>query len=387
MKTLTPLFFLFYCSFLYAGEPALYEGRFETRSTGIFLPVSIHGQECKFLFDTGASFVVLDRKFKALLGERLSLEETQARTGISFINGRALTPNGELDLELYKAIPMKLGKLQVANKFPYILVDLQALWPFSGVEFCGILGTSFLRQFRWEIDFADGEIRAYIGAEPFDGDYSSKKNIFWSQANIPSVGVDISGREIAFDIDLGDNASGRMTRENLLFLKRNQEVLKTHIQEVITVSSLSMSEEFRLRSLHFADLVYPGIVMQESQQNALGLAFFKRHDIVLDFPFDRLYLQEHKDYARRQELDKSGVRVVQRDNKLIVFSISHFEGALIGDIQKDDEIISLNGEQNISLYTMREALREKEGTELSLTLMRDEKVFDCKIVLGKDPLP
>ena len=386
MRTLTSLFFLLCEAFSYGAEPALYEGRFETRSTGIFLPVSVQGKECMFLFDTGASLVVLDKKFKTLLGEELTLEEIQARTGTPFFNGSALTPNGELELELYQAIPMRLAKLQVANKFPYMLADLQALWPFSGVEFCGILGTSFLHQFRWEISFNDGVIKAYIGAEPFEGDYSSKASIFWSKANIPYVSVDVSGREIAFDIDLGDNGSGRMTRENLLFLKRNEEVIKTHTQEVITISSLSKSEEFRLHALHFGDAVYPDIVMQESEQNALGLAFFKRHDIVLDFPFDRLYLQRHEDYDHRQELDKSGIRVIQKENRLIVFSISPLAGASIGDIKKGDEIISLNGVQGPSLYTMREALRAKEGTELSVRLRRDGAVNETRVVLGKDPL-
>lgn len=386
MKALV-FFLLNVCSCLLgAGETYLYKENFEIKSTGIFLPVSIGDSECKFLFDTGASFVVLDRRFKALLGDELSLEETQARTGIPFINSSALTPNGEFPLELYKAIPMKLGKLQVANRFPYMLADLQALWPFSGVEFCGILGTSFLHQFRWEIDFEKGEIKAYIGAEPFQGEYSSKKPIYWSKANIPYVGVDFDGTEVAFDIDLGDNGSGRMKGENLLYLKQKGKVSSTQTQDIITVSALSQSEEFRLHSFRFADKVYPDIVMQESQQNALGLAFFKRHNIVLDFPFGMLYLQHHYDYARRQELDKSGLRVIQEKGRLIVFSISPLEGAILGDIKKDDEIISLNGEENISLYTMREALRRKEGTELSLRLRRGEQVFDVGVVLGADPL-
>lgn len=369
-----------------AGETALYEERFEIEKAGIFLPVIINGNECKFLFDTGASFVVLDKKYKSLLGERLSPQETQARTGIPFISSSALTPNGEVELELYKAIPLKLGKLQVANRFPYMLADLQTLWPFSGVKFCGILGTSFLHQFRWEINFAQGTIKAYIGAEPYQGNYSSKEPIYWSKASIPYVGVDLHGRKIAFDIDLGDNGSGRMKKGNLLYLKRSGQVIKTQMQDIITVSSLSQSQEFRLRSLRFADVLYPEMVMQESQQNALGLSFFKRHDIVLDFPFNMLYLQHHKDYAKRQELDKSGIRVILKDNRFIVFSIRPLEGASIGDMKKGDEIISVNSNKGLSLYEIREVLRAKEGTEIFLTLGRDGQIFESKLILGIDPL-
>ena len=379
------LLFSFYTLF-YAQERALYEGKFETKSTGIFLPVKIAGKECKFLFDTGASLVVLDKKFKDLLGDPLSLKETQARTGVSFTSNKIITPNGELSLELYKALPLKLGKLQIANKFPYLLADLQSLWPFSGVEFCGILGSSFLQQFRWELNFKEGEIKAYIGMEPYMGKYRSKKPIHWSNVGIPYVGVNIYGREIAFDIDLGDNGNGRIKRENLLFLKKNSQVLKTHIQDVVTVSSISQSEEFRLRSIRFAGIDYPDILMQESQQNALGLAFFKRHNIVLDFPFNMLYLQHHKDYVKRQELDKSGIRVILKDNSIRVFSVKPLSGALVEGIKKDDKIISINGKRDLLLYEIRELLRSKEGTRLSLEINRDGSEHRANIILGADPL-
>ncbi len=371
---------------LYGAERALYEGSFETKSTGIFLSGEINGQECQFLFDTGASFVVLDKKFKALLGEPLSLKETQARTGIAFASDRIMTPNGEIDLELYKAFPIRLGRLQVANRFPYIIADLQALWPFSGVPFCGILGTSFLHQFRWEIDFGKGVIKAYIGAEPYMGDYRSKKPIYWSRAHIPSVEVDIGGKEVAFDIDLGDNGSGRMRRENLAWLKKQEKIVKTQMQDVITVNTRSQSEEFRLDSLTFAETVYPGLVMQESGQNALGLAFFNRHDIVLDFPFNMLYLRHHKEFAQRQELDKSGIRIVLLEGKLIVFSVKPMEGALVKDVKKDDEIVGINGVKNLSLYEARRLLRGKEGESISLLIKRGDKVINVDVVLGKDPL-
>lgn len=386
MRTVGLLLLLSCYTLFYAQERALYEGKFETKSTGVFLPVKIAGKECKFLFDTGASLVVLDKKFKDLLGGPLSLKETQERTGVSFTSNKIITPNGELSLELYKALPLKLGKLQIANKFPYLLADLQSLWPFSGVEFCGILGSSFLQQFRWELNFKEGEIKAYIGMEPYMGKYRSKKPIHWSNVGIPYVGVNIYGRKIAFDIDLGDNGNGRIKRENLLFLKKNSQVLKTHIQDVVTVSSISQSEEFRLRSIRFAGIDYPDILMQESQQNALGLAFFKRHNIVLDFPFNMLYLQHHKDYVKREELDKSGIRVILKDKSIRVFSVKPLGGALVEGIKKGDKIISINGKRDLLLYEIRELLRSKEGTRLSLEINRDGSEHRANIILGADPL-
>lgn len=386
MKALALLFLFFSYCLLQADEPALYEGKFETESTGIFLPVEINGSECKFLFDTGASFVVLDKKYRSFLGKRLSVEETRARTGIPFINTRAMTPNGEVELELYKAVSLKLGRLQVANRFPYMLADLQSLWPFSGVKFCGILGTSFLHQFRWEIDFKRGIVKGYIGAEPYAGRHTSRAPLFWSEGQIPQVAVDLHGRRVAFDIDTGDNGSGRVQHENFLYLKETGQVLKSHEQEVVTVSELSSSQEFRLKYLRFADRVYPNIILQESKQNALGLAFFKRHDIVLDFPFNMLYLKHHGDYQDEQERDKSGVRIVMIDNRLKIYSVKPMQGALVDGLKKDDVIISINGNRELSLFQARKLLRQKEGSVLRLVVERDGKIFKAGIVLGEDPL-
>jgi len=380
------LFFLFCLVSLQAFERPLYEQNFKTEATGIFLPIEIEGEQCSFLFDTGASFVVLDKRFKHLMGEPLSVQEAEARTGLRFANKPIQTPNGEISLEMYKALPLRIGRLQVANRFPYLLADLQALWPFAGEKFCGILGTSFLHQFRWEIDFSKGKIKAYIGAEPYMQAYTSRTPIFYSKSRIPQVAIGFEGQEIAFDIDTGDNGAGRMKRENLLFLQRQGQVLAFQEQDVVTVSALSTSKEYRLRSLRFANVAYPEVVMQESGQNAIGLGLLKRHNVVFDFPFNMLYLQHHKDYAQKQRLDKSGLRVILKEGKLVVFSKKEHAGAVLKNIEVGDVIQSVKGLKGLSLYKMRALLRQKEGRELFLNIIREDKEQEAYIKLGKETI-
>ena len=380
------LLLLFLTVLIHADERPFYQHDFDIESTGIFLPVQIGKEECQFLFDTGASFVVLDNSFEHLLGKPMSLHEAQARTGVKFASGRIVTPNGDIVLKMYPSISMKLGKMQIANRFPYMLADLKALWPFSGVKFCGILGASFLHQFRWEIDFKEGVVKGYIGAEPYMGRYTARTPLFWSAGQIPQVAVDLQGREVAFDIDTGDNGSGRVNSENLLYLKQTDQVLRSHKQEVVTVSELSSSEEFRLKYLRFADMIYPNIILQESKQNALGLAFFKRHDVIFDFPFNMLYFQHHEDYEIEQERDKSGVRIVMIDGRLKIYSVKPMPGALVEGLEKDDVIISVNDNKDLSLFQARRLLRQKEGTRLLLEVKRDGKIIKALIVLGEDPL-
>lgn len=384
--TVKALLLLVFTLFLYADERPLYQGDFDTQSTGIFLPVQVGGEMCNFLFDTGASFVVLDNSLEPLLGEPLSLREVQARTGLKLASGRIVTPNGEIVLKMYPSIPMRLGRMQIANRFPYMLADLQSLWPFSGVKFCGILGISFLHQFRWEIDFNKGTIKGYIGAEPYMGSFTTRSPLFWSAGQLPQVAVDLHGREVAFDIDTGDNGSGRVNSKNFLYLKEVGQVLRSHEQEVVTVSEFSSNAEFRLKHLRVADTVYPNIILQESGQNALGLAFFKRHDVVFDFPFNMLYLKHHKDYELEQERDKSGVRIVMKEGQLMIYSIRPMKGAIVEGLEKNDVLISINENRELSLFQARELLRQKEGTVLTLEVKRAGKIFQAGIVLGEDPL-
>lgn len=380
------LVILFSINILFASEKPFYEEHFNTDGRAIFLPVQIDNKECMFLVDTGASFVVLDKSYRHLLAEPMSVREAESHMGVELSDRGVVTPNGEMALQLYKSVPMKLGRLQVANRFPYILADLKPLWPLSGVEFCGVLGSSFLHQFRWEIDFDRGEIKAYIGVAPYEGKREYFSPITWGRGYIPQLELEIEGKKISFDIDTGDAGSGRLVQGNIDFFKRKGLIIGSHQREVFTISGSSQHEEFRLEKLNLQGRGYPGIILQESQQNALGLAFFRRHKVVLDFPFNRLYLQPHKDYAEKEESDKSGIRLVLEQGKIIVFSIKPMQGADTNRVQEGDEIISVEDRSDVSLYQVRKVLRGEEGANITLRIKRDEKLYDVKIVLGKDPI-
>ena len=379
------LFLLFFSLFLYGEERPLYEGHFKTESTSVYLPLTIEGKTCSFLFDTGASFVVLDKGFEHLLGEPLSVEQAQARTGLVFATKEVITPNGTIALELYKALPLKLGKLQIANKYPYVTADLKSVWPFSGEKFCGILGSSFLHQFRWELDFKKGEIKAYIGVEPYSGTYTTRSRLNFSRAKIPQVLIDLHGKEVIFDLDTGDNGSGRVQKEELKFLQVKKEVNKISKNEVVTISALTRGREFRVKNFDFEGINYTNMVMQLSDQNAIGLAFLKRHKVVFDFPFKTLYLKAYDDFLLKEEVDKSGLGMVLKGEKLIVHSIKEMEGADLDGIAIGDEIISLDGKR-VSLYTLRQAFFRQEGTVLNLQVRSKNKIFDARLVLGKSAL-
>ena len=339
-----------------------------------------------FLFDTGATFVVLDRSFEHLLGKPFTLKEAEAHLGVELYEKGIMTTDSKVPLVLYKPIPLKLGRFQIANRFPYMLADLQSLWPVSGVEFCGVLGSSFLHQFRWDIDFDKGEIKGYLGFSPYEEERESHTSISWSSSQIPQVMAHVGKKELLVDLDTGDTGSGRLQEEMISHLKHRGVIVKTDMTDIYTASGSSTAEEFRLPSLHFADKAYHGVLMNASQQNALGLRFLKRHNIVLDFPFKRLYLKKRLNRSDWDDIDKSGIRLVLKEKKIIVFSIRPLKGAHAESVRQGDEIISINGQKNLSLFQARRMFRGKEGTELTLGIKRRDKYHTINIKLGKDPL-
>ncbi len=381
------LMILFSINLLFAAERAFYQEEFDAQKEGIFLPVHIDGKECMFLFDTGASFVVLDKRYQYLLGELLSLKEAESQLGLKLSDQGIITPNGEIALELYKAVPLKLGRFQIANRFPYLLADLKPLWPLSGVEFCGVLGSSFLHQFRWEIDFKEGIIKGYIGVEPYDAETSDSLPVHWSRAFIPRLELVMYDKKFLFDIDTGDIGSGRFKAGELGYLKQKNAFESSYQKEVFTISGSSYHEEFRLKDLYVNGHLYPETVFQESKQNALGLGFLRRHKVVLDFPFDRLYLERYEDDMHREEVDKSGIRLVLQEGKIMIHEIMPFAGAQTEGLERGDELVSIKGEKEISLYKVRELFRGKTGSILSLGIRRDSLMYEVDIVLGEDPLP
>jgi predicted aspartyl protease len=123
-------------------------GEVDFRLTGpggaaMLVPVHINGEgPFEFVLDTGATIMCLDER----LIERLSVPVDTRRSGI----GAGIRGTGQI--QLVRLDSVRIGAAQ-ANELSACVLDLahtQAL----GIEFDGLIGLNFLREFRVTIDFA-----------------------------------------------------------------------------------------------------------------------------------------------------------------------------------------------------------------------------------------
>ncbi|MDM8546692.1 aspartyl protease family protein [Candidatus Venteria ishoeyi] len=383
------LFILLFSTTVSATEP-VFEHQFITHSNGIFVPVQLQGKEYLFLLDSGSTLVVLDESLKPLLGEKLALEAVAKQLGSTVDKLKAKTPTGEIDLDYYPASPMQLGKLEIANPYPYSTLDLESLWPFVGIEFHGLLGSAFLHQYRWELDFEKHRIRAFSAKEKppaFAADVTLP--IRWSARKRPQVPVELLGSKLAFVLDTGDLGTGQMRQLLIGQLKQQNLIASKKSSEVVTLNGRSETRDIRLKNLKLGTLAYQNLVFSETEENALGIGFLRRHHVLLDFPNLQIRLKKCEHCEQRDEANKSGMRLVAHHDKLWVFDVKPGTAASQADIKASDQLLQVNAKSVTTkdLFWVRRQLRGKTGSPFQLQLQRGEDIKLVNFVLDADPLP
>ena len=105
---------LFYIPTAEGGGKA--EFKLEGMDHAIFLPVIINDLPYELLFDTGATFTVLDSSFKPLLGKPIDKSVVE-------------TTVGKTDIDMYKPVGISAGSLDLSNKHAFLLTDFD--FPFT----------------------------------------------------------------------------------------------------------------------------------------------------------------------------------------------------------------------------------------------------------------
>ncbi len=125
------------------------EFKFDSSGSVILVDVVLKGritETLKMALDTGATYLMIPWKISESLGLKAKL--SKVRTSITTASGTEQTPI--INLKSVKAFGREVKNIKA------IVHDLP---PTSYVD--GLLGLSFMRNFKWEIDFHKGIIRVY----------------------------------------------------------------------------------------------------------------------------------------------------------------------------------------------------------------------------------
>ncbi len=270
----------------------------------VTLPVRFHGEEYRFVLDTGATDTVFDDSFKDKLGKRFLWPKKATGAG-----------GKEFKVEYFRARGhhAHLGPLDLVDPPLIRVCDLDALVSKAKRNFQGIIGMEFMAKYIVQIDFDNGKVTFFRGNK--DTDLFSflrprenrhpewgepiplKKSLFahrcYVEARLPE---DTSAR---FLIDSGwaapDAMSGRLfenvhssvtagpKRENIspdfsLFSNQNAKLIK----------------KFRVGSFEYRENLF-----QRNNESILGLPFLSRHLVTLDFPNNTMYLKKGGNFDKQ----------------------------------------------------------------------------------------
>jgi hypothetical protein len=169
--------------------------RFDATRDGVghlLLPVTVHNKNFLFCLDTGAAGVLYDSSFRSILGKPKKTE-------------KGITDAGNVELEHFNSPDASLGKLSLKTTSDVVIYDLSRMRKWSGVDFYGLIGMSFLKQHILRIDFDKGEVLFLKtpGRNPGRAfPLSFQHGVIHTEALIPGR----SGKEI-FAIDTGDDTN------------------------------------------------------------------------------------------------------------------------------------------------------------------------------------
>lgn len=262
------------------------------------------GEELPFLLDTGTTGMVMDKSIESKLGRRLG-------TGIGTGWGSAN------EVDRYAAPKLYLGNMRlVTGKNVWVGESRKGGGP-------GILGMDCLKHYCIQLDFAKETIR-FLNPDQVDPTALGKAYPLALKGNLPYIhhaGL-LGGPAGDLLVDLGCRVDG-MTGTNVV--KGLAQFLPVCTWDGETYSNLA--------------------VVAVGHANVLGLNFFARHLVTLDFPRQTLYLKQ-TNVGPLGGGDSKSVENDETEAPVIFLEGLKEDGQLAGLSKDDDVTIYLDSYSN-----------------------------------------
>lgn len=265
----------------------LAEFGFDPNAPWVSVPVTLAGQQYRFILDTGSTHTICDASLEDRLGKRFlwPWKGTAAR-------GKSFT------YEYFCAPPAILGPLRIGKGDLIAVADLAGIGTALEQQVGGLLGMDFLRDYVVQIDFERASVTFLNSRKGTDrtgwGTAVRIKHKFLS--SLPYIDGRVDGFQATFLADtgwarrpaVGELAGGAFDRARS---KSGSGTLQASVTSMAETNALrreafALSDRFRV-----ADFVYEDIVFYEGYESILGMRFFFGHVVTFDFPARRLYLK------------------------------------------------------------------------------------------------
>ncbi|MBN1943868.1 MAG: aspartyl protease family protein [Phycisphaerae bacterium] len=358
------------------AEPKLL-AEFTTASGGepILLPVTMGGKTYSFLLDTGANRTTFDKKLEPLLGP--AKEIFQAKMADGQVNR----------MSVYFAPNASVGPLSLQQAGAVFCVDLSNLREATGLPIDGVLGNTFLRRYAVQIDFDAGKVRFYEAGKP-EASWGLAVPMEILPNGVPVIVVDLAGDvQNVMLVDSGYSDTGMIPAELFDHLRKEKKVPVAVSKHLGTDGTQTQTLAARVDELRLGKNRYAGLTFDrsEGEVSLLGLGFLSRHTVTFDFLNDKLYLKKGKRYDLPDEIDMSGLHLLQKPNGVVVHSIDAGSPAEKAGLKPRDILRQIDNQnvREMTLSNLRQRLRAGDGKTVDIIFQRGDKGFKTTLTLKK----
>jgi len=354
----------------YAFAQQLFTIPFQVKGDRIFLRADINNTPRVFIFDTGAFSNSVDSTFNA---------ENKLN-----INPRNPIANVET------------GSFKIQDSFG--VLDHRK---YGGVQYDGVIGIKFFKDFLVEIDFITKTLKLYnrndgIMHEFFKMNTTHHKNnmkifgLFTTPLTIYLSDADsITGN---FLIDTGSSRNITLLEGFYPYLKETN--LNHFYNDYLNASShgFSKSVYYKIPKVDFSDFFIKELIIDCSYgengeisdycDGIIGIKLLKNFNFIFDYEGSQVYIKKNdlKD-GFFNEYVSDGIDIKHQKSKsenFIVFSVIKGNE---NSIKLGDEVLKINGMEPSDSLLIES--KRTAGTKLKYTIKRKRKIFEAETVVKK----
>lgn len=313
-------------------DPALVQEEFAVPRGGdvLVLPVTIGGTRHWFALYTGSSNSVFDKSLRGFMGEPLGA-------------GGASTGDDSLPVELF-AWPknVRMGQMPVWSSQPVVLADLSSVRRSTGYDIDGLLGMDFLRAQIVRVDFDAGRLWFL---RDVSGENGRRLPLTFAKSGLPSVSVDLGDGSQDCVVNTGSTGpqDGELTSAIMdLLLVRGRARAYDDGGSAFT-GGRDNARCAVLQSIRLAGFESRGLTFSEAPLNMLGLGYWSRFAITLDFREGMLYVAPGNHFERPSSPENLRVSLVRERGLTFVDSIKRGSLAEQSGLRSGDLILNVGG--------------------------------------------
>jgi hypothetical protein len=340
---------------------------FDLIDNHVYLNVMLNGKgPFRFVFDSGGSNLVDPAVAKEIgavtAGEAQDTGTGSASQAFSYATIASLTiGNAELRRQVFSVEPVRKGFGQA-----------------SGERVDGLIGFEVLARYVTTFDYSARTIS--LALPPAARSEGQDIVHFVFAGTVPQIPCVVDGIASQCTVDTGASGSVGFYRP---FVVQYPQVAPS-LRSAVGVNGFGVGGSHlgfmgRLRSLQLGDVTlrdlvagYPtdmkGAFGAPFMAANLGGAIWKRFAITFDYGAETMALQPNSAIDEREEYDRSGLSLLDKDGAIIVYAVRPNTPAARAGLIKGDIVRSIDGAAPQSLEAVKTALHGAAGTIVQLAV-------------------